>query len=362
MLADRLVGRNVVYAPERPAVRWALIVVAAIVLSLATIYVQVMALEFKYIEQGNQILRHRAVLDGTSGDPWQYRVLSEYLVEGVLQAYARLHAPRPILLGFVGFRLLQNLLLFALAAAYWRRLRLNVYSTLLGLGVLAWSMTHMLYDSDLSLNTYTDAIAYLAAALLILAGRWWAVVPLTALAALNRETSGLIPVMLLAVAATEVSPDRRRRGYLVGMIALAVFGVTYLGLRYAYGPRPAAVGLTASPLQVNLLNPHAWAQMILAFGVLPLLVFLSFRAWPRPLKTFFWAVVPIWTAVHLLYAHMAETRLFLVPLALVFVPGALYGVERSLLASAGILPASEADAGREVPSPRRADSSGSAAA
>lgn len=39
----------------------------------------------------------------------------------------------------------------------------------------------------------------------------------------------------------------------------------------------------------------------------------------------FWVVVPIWFTIHALGAVMAEIRLFLVPQAMVFIPGALLG-------------------------------------
>jgi hypothetical protein len=52
----------------------------------------------------------------------------------------------------------------------------------------------------------------------------------------------------------------------------------------------------------------------------------SYQTWPRALKIFFWVVVPAWFGVHFFTALVAETRLLLVPLALVFIPGALFGI------------------------------------
>ena len=48
--------------------------------------------------------------------------------------------------------------------------------------------------------------------------------------------------------------------------------------------------------------------------------------WPRELKGFFWAMVPAWIVVHFPLSQVAETRLFLVPQFMVFVPGALFGL------------------------------------
>jgi len=44
------------------------------------------------------------------------------------------------------------------------------------------------------------------------------------------------------------------------------------------------------------------------------------------LQSFFLVIVPVWFIIHLFYSVMAETRLLLVPFALVFVPGTLLGI------------------------------------
>ena len=59
---------------------------------------------------------------------------------------------------------------------------------------------------------------------------------------------------------------------------------------------------------------------------MPFIALWRLRHWPAPLKTFGLAVVPVWLAVHLFAAVIAETRLLLVPYALVAIPGALAGL------------------------------------
>ena len=68
----------------------------------------------------------------------------------------------------------------------------------------------------------------------------------------------------------------------------------------------------------------------MTLNVLPLLSALSYRAWPLALKAILWSVVPAWLVVHFLGAMAAETRLFLVPCTMVFIPGALFWYRESL--------------------------------
>src|SRR5438270_13952090 len=61
-----------------------LIVGCALVFSVFTVWIQVDTMGAAHLERGIQIHRHEAVLMGISGDPWQYRILSDYAVEPVI--------------------------------------------------------------------------------------------------------------------------------------------------------------------------------------------------------------------------------------------------------------------------------------
>ena len=61
-------------------------------------------------------------------------------------------------------------------------------------------------------------------------------------------------------------------------------------------------------------------------GILPFLAIFCYRNWPGTLRIFFRIVVPAWFGVHFFAALVAETRLLLVPQALIFIPGALFGI------------------------------------
>ncbi len=304
------------------------ILCAAVLFSLMTVAFQVKELELAYLEEGGgQAQRHADVLRGTAIDPWQYRVLSEYLVEGVLRAVKELGLPHPMATGFLLFRLFQNTLLFVLVAAYYRKLGLNAYLSLLGMSLLALGMTHSVYDSDLQFSTYSDVIFYLLAGLVVLQGRILWIPPIAALAALNRESSLLIPLMTFG------SRPLGSRGGLQRAILIAAgsFGVALAivgGLRFFMGQR--LPGMTPPPgtamLEHNLSRYESWVYLFATLGLLPIMAVASMPRWPVSLKIFFWAMVPAWFAVHLLTSVIAETRLFLVPHALIFVPGALLGI------------------------------------
>ena len=124
-------------------------------------------------------------------------------------------------------------------------------------------------------------------------------------------------------------PPRGILWIVVGCLALwlAIVG----GLRVVYGMRPyivptAGVEPILPLLTFNLTWWRTWVFLFATLGLLPLMALISWKAWPPPLRRFFWAVVPVWFPVHFALAHAPETRLFLVPQVLIFVPGALLGL------------------------------------
>jgi hypothetical protein len=275
--------------------------------------------------------RHDAVLDHTVGDPWRYRLLSDWGAEGALRIADAAGFSQPAVAGFLGFRLLQNLAIFALMWLLLRRLGLGWYESLFGLGLLAWGFTQALFHQAMSFNTYGDIAFYLAAALLILNRRWWWIVPLSVAAAVNRETSGLIPVMLMAMAwPLGWRSDEARRALRIGAIALVAFAATYGIVRAAVGPSffivPNGQDPGAELFEYNVARGMTWDFVFQTVNVLPLLALLSWRRWTPELKAFGLAIAPAWIAIHLFTSVLAESRLLLVPLALVFIPGALFGL------------------------------------
>lgn len=311
--------------------RTAIILCCAILLGLLTVYLQLRVVTIPFLEQ-NQAQLHQAVMRGNAGNPWQYRVLAEYLVEGFLAVATRLQLAQPVAAGFIAFRVCQNLLLFLLAALYYRRLGLGTYPALIGLSLLAWGMSFGSYGTrDLKLDTYFDISFYLLAGLIILERRYLWLIPLVGVAALNRETSGLIPFMLLAVSLQPgQSRAESRRAQLIAAGALVTFLAVFLALRLGYGRQQLLVPFGHPPgwvlLKYNLTRAVTWVQLLATLGIIPLLALANFRHWPGILRAFFWVIVPLWFPLHFVVGVAAETRLFLVPQALIFIPGALLGI------------------------------------
>lgn len=267
--------------------------------------------------------RHAAVLAGTAPAPEQYRVLSHLLLEGLMAGAAGLGLDEVAASGFLVFRLLQNTALFLLAAVYYRRLGLGTAGALLGMSLLGWAITRTVDAQDFAFSAYTEVGCYLAAGWCILAGRVPWTVPLAALAALNRETSVLIPVMVLAAGTVRASGDPGDRTPLWWAVAaLGAYGVVTVGLHLAYAA-PVVSPMPRFAVVRALAHGDAWFHLFSVLGVLPLLAYSSFHRWPLLLRRLSWGLVPVWILAVLTVAPAFESRLFLVPQALVFVPGAL---------------------------------------
>ena len=319
-----------------------LILCCATVLSLFTVTVQVRAAGgFSYLA-GEQLKRHNAVIHGTTGSPYQYRVFSEYLVEGTIVILKTLKIPLSEISAFITFRLLQNIIIFSLAMIYYQALGITTYSSLIGISLLSWGMSHATYNSDLSFNLYSDVIFYLLAGITILYRKFLWIIPITGLAALNRETSGLIPCMLLA----ECWFMRRKnqkilQPVLIVITAIMLYIGIFYGLRYLMGPRWLITASGKVPgfdlFRYNVSRYITWLQLVSTLGILPLMAIFSIRQWPYILKSFFWIVVPPWFLIHFFASAIAETRLLLVPHALIFLPGALLGLKNCCQKPQGVL-------------------------
>lgn len=309
----------------------AIVIASTILLAGVGVLWQEQRLGLPYVE-GEQLARHRNVLTGAAPSPWRYRVLAEWVAEGFVQAAQMLHVPRPIAAGFLGLRIVQNILIFVLTFAYYRQLGIDRHQALVGVMVLAFVFTHALDNSDLSFNTYFDVMFYLLAALAVLSYRTWSFLLIVMAAALNRETSGLMPV--LPVAAWAANPhawpaDWLRRVRLSGL-AMVIWLAVFLGLRVWIGvPSQAWEEQWGFPqglplVRMNLSSRHTLMCLALTFSILPILTAWKFTLLPAFIRGLFWLMVPLWWVVHVSMVLANETRLFLVPIALVLIPAALY--------------------------------------
>lgn len=305
-----------------------IIVTVGLLLGLFSTSEYVIARGVDYIDaEGSQIQRHQAVIDGYAGNPWQYRVLAPFLVSITLKIFEVLHIPRYVAVSFIFFRVIQDTCLLLLSYLYYRKLGISWLYAILGMVLLAWGMSYSHYDSDLSFNTFFDVIFYLLAGLCILQGRFIWIIPITFFAALNRETSGLIPFLLISFSVFVLPKESLKKTIPIFITALVTFIVIFFGLRFIYGQQGLFVPYGHHPgldlLQYNLFRAVTWQRLIATLSIIPLIAIIGYRRWPLPLHVFFWVIVPIWVAIHALNAVMAETRLFLVPQAMIFIPAAL---------------------------------------
>jgi len=307
--------------------RLELVLAASLILATLTTGAYIRARGLEYLLEGNQIQRHQLMIEGNAGNPWQYRVLSAYLVEGLVRLFQAFGLSGPHVLAFIIFRFGQDTAVFLAAVLYFRKLGISLPHAMLGIVILAWGMSYSHYDSDLQFSTFFDILFCLLAGIAIISNRSFWILAITVFAAVNRETSGLIPFMYLAAAL--VTPPRTSRARAISFFGLnlGLYVLVFVSLRLAYGEQTVLVPYGHAPglplLRYNLFRSITWWQCLVTLSVVPPLALVSYRNWPAQLRAFFWAVVPVWFLIHLVAAVLAETRLLLVPQALVFIPGAL---------------------------------------
>jgi hypothetical protein len=304
-----------------------LIMAIAFLLGLFTTYQYVRARGLDYLDQGYQIKRHQSVLEGHAGIPWQHRVLAPYMINPIIKCLERLHIPRHIAVSFIVFRVFLDTVILLLFYIYNRKLGLSFVYALVGMALLAWGMSHSHYDSDLQFSTFLDIIFFLLAGLCILEKKFVWIIPITILGAFNRETSGLIPFLLIS--AVMFGQPRESSGKVIPVFAMAFLAyiAVFFGLRIFYSHQeellPYGHSRGLDMLQYNLFRFITWLQLVATLSIIPIVALIGYRKWPYQLQVFFWVIVPIWLVVHALGAVMAESRLFLVPQAMVFIPAAL---------------------------------------
>ncbi len=295
------------------------IVVLLALLSLYSAYLQFENPEIKG-RLDMQIDRHNAVIAGTALDPWQYRPLAEWLIDALMWIVVSLGAADPYLWVFAVLRVAQNLAIFFLAFSYFRRLGFSDMVSMAGLVFLTGSMLNSFHQSDLSFNTYFDLIFYLTAGLLILNDLYPRLPYLMIFASLNRETSGLIPLMGFS-SLRNFRTDRAKLAPI--LFSLVVWTVIFFLLRALYPDRELFIPYGYHPgpelLSYNL-TPFSLILFLRFLSFAPLVGLLVYRQWPPLLKRFFIAIVPLWFPAHFLGGVVSEARLFLVPQALVFIP------------------------------------------
>jgi len=314
-----------------------LIITTGLLFGLFTTSEHVKARGISYLRHGNQIERHQFILAGHAGNPWQYRVLSDYIAEGMIRVFKKAGVQDAAVVSFILLRVLLDTAIFLISFLYYKKLGLSTVHALIGMSILAWGMSYAHYDSDLQFSTYFDVIFYLLAGVCILYEKPLWIIPISFFAALNRETSGLISVMFLFsfVNKDTISNgiEKQLRNIAIFCVAFTLYMAVFFFLRLYYGEQRLIVPHGHHPgfdlLQYNLTRLVTWDKLFATLGIIPILAAIGYKKWTPQLKIFFWVIVPVWFTIHIFGAVIAETRLFLVPQALIFVPGALLFAQQS---------------------------------
>ncbi len=325
--------------------------------------------------------RHTALIQGKSEyfNPWQYRMLCPVIIEGLMWTYnhtvdkiypveekfnfqfQQTSEPTPETLKFLDllqkkgalkymivflfFRFCLNFFVFVLAFKLWRYFISNNWLVFAGIMFLSLAMGNAVIASDLTFNTYLDNIFYLLAACMIVYKKnpvW--LIPLTILAAFNRETALLIP-FLFFISYIDFSSFQIQKPALSSIrfpkiniwiltgIAYVFFIGIFTGVRMYYGYVPAQVWKVPPGIpmvKLNLLSTVAvksYFEMLGVFSLIPFLILYKFKSAPLLLKTWFVLIAPVWFAVHIYSVVIYQTRLFLVPTIIIFIPMLLYIIE-----------------------------------
>lgn len=308
----------------------ALWVLGILLVSFFALHAHVHERGFAYINQGNQVVRHEQRLAGASVffNPWQYRILTPWAVEILVTAYERFELENPYFSAFTHFRFLQHLVIFGLCFAYYRRFAPDPLLSLFGVVLLGYAMSYSVWDSDLSFDTYTDVILFLLAFLALERGRTLWILPLSVLAAANRETGVMIPLFAVVLAVRTWRPFRvDRRALSIAIASAVAFAAVALGVRAHYGFAPNKVSDGLKWLVLNVTDARTYFYVLGVVNVAWLLPIFFFRDLTPFLRRAFVLIVPVWFATHYMMVPVAESRLFLVPQAVILIPVVLHLLE-----------------------------------
>lgn len=320
------------FSPSPTTHRWTRFGVLALVVLVSSVFVTLMSDD----PSGIARVQTEIFFGRTAGDPWQYRALSQLIVQGFILVPTWLRPPSPLLLDLGPYhvmRLAQSILLLGLAYAYYRALGIRFHAAVAGLIVLAIMASLSLRPSTFSLDRFTDTIFYLLGGWLVVTGRTLALPLVVLLAALNRETSGFIALLPVAWFGRRLLERDRRRELAIVVLSLGVYTATFFGLRLYFGPpgpNGAAfqdAGFGISNFLFSLRRAGAPTHFFTAISVLPFLALLALPGAGPYLRRLYWLMIPAWFVVHFLTSMMQEGLLFLAPIAVALLPAVLRAVD-----------------------------------
>jgi hypothetical protein len=207
------------------------------------------------------------------------------------------------------------------AATYvWlRTLSVTWFTALVGLVLLSTSAAFAMQFRGWELDKLVEPILYVLAAVAAWHRRWPAFVACAALAALNRETGIFVPFVALVATDPGTHAVRtlvRRPAF---WLSLAICTVEVVALR-ELGPTPRVIpwAYATSDRFVNILG---------GLCLLPILALALGRTAPTGLRWLLYLVTVPWVLVVLATEQVDQGVLLMAPLAVVWLPVSLLGVE-----------------------------------
>lgn len=326
--------------------------------------------------------RHRAIMEQRSDfyNPWQYRILSPLIVEGMLFVYnntidkiypieEKFHfniestsgtnsetdgfvkimqtkGAMKYMIIFILYRFLEQFIIFWLLWKLWSYFVKSKWLVFFGICFSALAFGNAVTAADLAFNTYMDIIFYLLTALIIVRKKnpYW-LMPITLLSAFNRETGLLIPALYF-ISQTDFTKFKinnlktikfpQIKVWILVSALYVLFISIFIGLRIHYGYRPQQVWKVPAGLPMLKLNLFsavgfkAYMELLGTFAVIPFIILYKFKSFPYLLKKWFLFLVPLWFLIHYLSVVAYQTRLFMVPILLIFIPMMLCLIENEI--------------------------------
>lgn len=335
-----------------------------LLLVLSSVGVAYLSVQFLFTHLGEQKIvvqqyeNFNGYFLGTRGTPEQYRWLSYYLVGelvGVLDSDKNSYNVGTYLTrdkgtdGFDGrnlhvvltpfswpmassiFRLFQDTIILLLFGVYFSKI--TKLSPFIGVTLLGWLLPFTSLSSGISFTSHTEVAIYLAFAIMLWRcenenGGSLLVIPLTLLGILNRETCVGIPLIAI------VWSWFRNRSFLPeSVVACIVYAVGFIAPRLIwpqdfYTPTLDGVAYGIGTFTRNVSWRSGQLSKLFAFTMLvPVLAYWRFKSWDFLTKLWGVLLVPAWVVIHLWLGTVGETKLFLVPMVLVFLPGFMSAIK-----------------------------------
>lgn len=330
-----------------------------------------------------QYERQKAIIEKRSEfyNPWQYRILCPLMIEGLVFIYDHTidkiypledkiqHIKIPnldptdasskilenfkdpeyvkYLIVFVFFRMLENIFIYILLFHLLKYFVKNQGLIIVGLIYASLALGNSVNDSDLALHTYFDIILFISAGLAIIHHKHWYIIPISILGAMNRETSILIPFIYFISFIDYKTINIRKwnsllqiwpgkRNFLITAISSVLYLSVFIFIRIYFGYESQTEFKVASGwpmLRFNMFSFHSVKTYMEIYGVLtilPLTIIFIFKHCHNFLKIWFWGLIPIWFAIHFVLVVAYQSRLFLVPTLMIFLPMVLEYIEISI--------------------------------